>query len=333
MLRDIRDRLAVAFVIVIVALVVGTLGYRLIEGWGLLDALYMTVITVATIGYGETHPLSNAGRVFTIFLIFGGLGAVGYAFSSVTAFIVEGELKDVLRRRRMKAKISALKNHYIVCGGGSTGRTIMEELSKTGRPFVVIDRDPQKAAHCEEKGWLVVQGDALSDEALREAGAERAQGVFCALTDDRDNSFVALSARGLKADLRIVSQLHDQTVREKLLRSGADAAVSSSFIGGLRMCSEMVRPMAVGFMDSMIRERENTSRFEDVPIPTGSRLAGKPVGKVKGAEGGAALVLAVRSATGYEINPPPDRALHPGETLVVLGTVEQIHALKEQLAA
>lgn len=333
MLKHLWERLYVALGILAATLLVGTLGYTLIEGWRPFDALYMTVITVGTVGFGETHPLHASGRVFTIFLILGGLGAVGYAFSSVTAFIVEGELTDVLRRRRMLKKIEILKDHYIVCGGGGIGRTIMEELSKTRRPFVAIERSPERAAHIEEKGWLVIKGDSLDDETLRSAGIERAHGLFCALTGDRDNSFAAISAKGLNPGLRIVSQLHDESVREKLLRSGADTTVSSGAIGGLRMASEMIRPAAVGFMDSMIRERNTAYRFEDTPLPPGSRAIGRALGEIKTRPGETALILAVRNASGYEVNPPPERVLKAGESLVVLGDVEQVRRLKEMIAA
>ena len=328
-----RERLSIAVFILAVTLFIGTLGYTLIERWNALDALYMTVITVGTVGYGEVHPLDAAGRIFTIFLILGGLGAVGYAFSSVTAFIVEGELKDVLRRRKMLAKIAALKDHYIVCGGGGIGRTIVEELAKTGRPFVVIERDAQKAAHIEERGWLIIKGDALDDETLRLAGIDRARGVFCALTDDRDNSFAAISARGLNPGVRIVSQLHDQSVCDKLLRSGADAAVSSGRIGGLRMASEMIRPVTVGFLDSMIRDRGDAYRFEDIAVPPGSKMIGRPLGEITEARGNAALIVAVKSASGYEINPPAGKPLGADEALVVLGSVEQVRLLKEKIAS
>ncbi|MBI5242571.1 MAG: potassium channel protein [Elusimicrobia bacterium] len=333
MLKHLWERLYVALGILAATLLIGTFGYTLIEGWNPFDALYMTVITVATVGFGEIHPLHASGRVFTIFLILGGLGAVGYAFSSVTAFIVEGELTDVLRRRRMLKKIATLKDHYIVCGGGGIGRTIMEELSKTRRPFVSIERNPEKAAHIESKGWLVIKGDSLDDETLRSAGIERAYGLFCALTGDRDNSFAAISARGLNPNLRIVSQLHDESVREKLLRSGADTTVSSGHIGGLRMASEMIRPAAVGFMDSMIRERGTAYRFEDVPLPPDSKMTGRALGEIKTQPGETALILAVRSGPGYEVNPPPERLLKAGESLVVLGDVEQVRRLKEMIAA
>jgi voltage-gated potassium channel len=333
MIRAVRERLLRAILILASALFIGTLGYSLVEGWPLFDALYMTVITVGTIGYGEVHPLSPPGRVFTIFLILGGLGAVGYAFSSVTAFFVEGELQDVLRRRKMRSRISALKDHFIVCGAGNTGRTIIEELDTTQRPFAIVELREDLAKSFEEKGWIVLQGDALSDDVLLEAGIERARGLFCALPDDKDNSFVAISARGLNPRLRVVSELHQEGVRQKLLRSGADAVVSSDRIGGLRMASEMIRPVTVGFLDAMMRGRGPAFRFDEVPVPQGSRLAGDPVGSIKGSDPSCALVVAVKSGEDYRMNPPADMPVASGDVLVVLGDPGQLSRIRERLSA
>ncbi|MEK7656696.1 MAG: NAD-binding protein [Elusimicrobiota bacterium] len=335
MFAEIKEKLLPVILILASVLLVGTVGYVVIEGWSVFDGLYMTIITVATVGYGETHPLSIAGRVFTIFLIFGGLGAVGYAFSTLTAFIIEGELRDVLRRRKMLSKIAALRKHYIICGGGNTGRIIMEELSKTERPFVVIEKDEERAKHLQDRGWLAICGDAMGDEELESAGVHRAHGVFCVLADDRDNVFAVISARGLNPMLRIVSELHDDSVRDKLQRSGADAVVSSGFIGGLRMASEMIRPAAVGFMDHMIRDKQRAIRFEEVPIPDDSPIVGKPLGELKGSQGGAALVLALREGeTGrYEFNPSPERNLEAAQVLVVIGDPQQVKDLKTRVGA
>ncbi|HVE13710.1 MAG TPA: potassium channel protein [Elusimicrobiota bacterium] len=335
MVAESRKRLAWAALAVAALFVIGTAGYVLIEGWSWFDAFYMTTITLATIGYGEVHPLSNHGRAFTIGLAVTGFGAVAYSLSAMTAFIVEGELSDVLRRRKMTKKIAALSGHYIVCGGGNTGRTILEELRSTGRDFVMLENDPVKASQMEEEGVLVLRGDALSDESLQEAGIERAAGLFCALANDRDNVFLVLSARSLNARLRIVSEIHDEGVRPKLLRGGADAVVSSFLIGGLRMASEMVRPAAVSFLDSMIRDKGSSYRFEELEVPSASALVGKPAGEVHGAGDGGALLLAIRrpQAAAYEINPPSERPLAAGEVLVVIGNADQVGQLKRRLSA
>ena len=330
--REIRDRIAPVAASVAAVFAVGVAGYRIIEGWSLFDSLYMTVITLATVGYGEVHPLNQAGRAFTIGLILVGIGVLTYAFSTLTAFIVEGDLTDALRRRRMKEKIAKLSGHYIVCGAGHTGRIILEELQKTGRAAVVVDRDPAVVDHLRELGILAFAGDATDDESLAAAGIERAKGLFGALPSDQGNVFVSISARGMNPSLRIVSRQRERGVEAKLKRSGSDAAVDPGFIGGLRMASEMIRPAAVGFLDSMIRADGKAVRIEEVAVLPRSALEGKPLGDVKGAAGGAALVLAVRGQGGeYEINPLPDRPLRAGDVLIAMGSKQEIAALEQKL--
>lgn len=316
---------------VIWVLLVGTIGYHVVEGWSFFDALYMTTITLATIGYGEVHPLSTSGRVFTIFLSLTGLGVMAYSFSTITAFVVEGQLTHALRRRKMDARIKKLDGHYIVCGAGYTGESICEELQKTRREFVVIDKDPEVCAKHQERGWLVVQGNALQDEVLEKAGIKKAKGICCALDDDPDNMFITISARALNPRMRVVSEVHDDDVKDRLLRSGADAVVSSMSIGGLRMASQMVRPAAVNFLDSMIRDPKSTYRFEEISIPEGSAFAGKPLKSIQETNGRAPLIVAIRpsSASSYTIGPSADHELSAGDVLVVIGEVDAVRELQE----
>ncbi|MFA5137867.1 MAG: NAD-binding protein [Elusimicrobiota bacterium] len=330
-MSEIVEKLRAAVLGLALLLVVGTVGYVLIERWPVLDALYMTVITLGTIGYGEVHDLHTAGRIFTILLIFGGLGVAAYSFSMMTAFIVEGELSDVLRRRKMEARIRALNSHYIVCGAGFIGKTIMEELHKTNRPFVVVETDKEKVAELNERKLLVVEGDAMHEETLKRAGIDKAKGLFCALPSDQNNVFATLIARGLNQGLRIVSEVHDDSVRSMLLRGGADAVVSSENIGGMRMASEMVRPVTVGFLDSMLRDRGSSYRFEEVPLAKYAGLTGKAVGSIKSKPGEVPVVLAVKeSGSGkYAINPSPEQVLAQGDVLVVLGSADELARFKE----
>lgn len=325
-----RTRLAQVAVLLGIVLGLGTAGYMAIEGWGAFDALYMTVITVGTIGYGETHPLSPAGRVFTIALILLGLGTTAYAFSQLTAFIVEGDLSAAFRRKKMENRIRELQSHFIVCGLGNTGRVVLEELLSTQRPLVVVERDAEKAAELEAKGLLVVCGDASHDDVLESAGIVRARGVFCVLGNDQENLLVTLAARGLNPSVRIVAELHDGRFRERLGRCGADAVVDSPKIGGLRLASEMVRPVTVGFLDSMIRDRAYTYRFEEVALAEGSALAGRAVSELGVSGGRPPAVVAVKEkATGrYSINPDPAQKLAAGDILVVLGSTDEIARLK-----
>ena len=331
-----RDRLLGVAAMLAGCLAAGTLGYKLIEGWSLFDALYMTVITVGTVGYGETHPLSTAGRAFTMLLILGGIGAFTYAISTIAAVIIEGDLSEAFRRRRMEKRIDALSGHYVVCGAGHTGGVICAELKKTGRAFVVVDLEQATIDKLTERlgaEFLHVVGDGTEDEVLRRAGVERASGVFAVLATDQDNAFVVLSAKGLNPKARVLACQKSLGVREKLLRSGADGVVDPEFIGGLRLASEMIRPMTVGFLDSMLREKGTHVRFDEVSVPATSAFVGQPIAGLKGSQGGAPLLVAVVAAGSdhYEINPPVGRAVAAGDRLVLIGETEGIADLRRRV--
>lgn len=332
-LSEMRKRLANVTGLLVFTLFIGTVGYTLIEGWPPFDALYMTVITLATVGYGETNPLTYHGRVFTLFLILGGVSIVAYAFSTLTSIIVEGQLSMVLKRRRMEKEIAKLSGHYIVCGMGHSARVIMDEMEKTGRTFVVVEQDREIAEKLIGDGLMVVEGDATEEETLKRAGVMKAAGVFAVLPTDHHNAFLALTAKGLNPKVRIVSAQKELTVRQQLLRSGADTVVNPQYIGGLRMVSEMVRPATVGFLDSMMRERGSVVRFDEVAIPDGSPLVGRPVGDVKGAAGHAPLLVAVlEQETGkYDINPDSGRPIKPGDRLVMIGEASKLSELRKRI--
>ncbi|PCI36312.1 MAG: potassium transporter TrkA [Elusimicrobia bacterium] len=332
---DFTSRLKFVLIAMSSCFLLGTFGYTFIEGWPLFDSFYMTVITLSTIGYGEIHTLSTAGHVFTIGLCLCGLGVMAYSFSALTAFIVSGELNERLRKRRMENRIKALNDHYVICGWGHTGETVSAELDKTGNDVVIIEHDEQKVANAIARGHRAVMGDALIDENLERAGVPRAKGVFLTFDNDRDNVFVALSCRVMNPKTKIISELHDSAVRDKLFRSGADSVVSPPKIGGLRMASEMLRPAAVGFLDSMIRSQNSAYRFEQVDLPEGSPFVGKEFGDIRRSGDRTPLLLAIKG-TGVDdmtVNPPSNRVLRAGEQLVALGDQDEIRLLREAVKA
>ncbi len=332
-LSQMHKRLASVAGLLIFTLFAGTAGYILIEDWTPFEAFYMTVITLATVGYGETNPLTYPGRVFTLFLILGGVSIVAYAFSTLTSIIVEGELSIVFKRRRMEKEIAKLSGHYIICGMNHSARVIMEELEKTGRTFVVVDQDRETVERLIADGFKVVEGDATDEETLKRAGVMKAAGVFAVLSSDQYNAFLALTAKGLNPKVRVVSTQKELTVRQQLLRSGADNVVNSQYIGGLRMVSEMVRPATVGFLDYMMRERGSVVRFDEVAIPEGSPFVGRPVSDVKGTEGHAPLLVAVlEQETGrYDINPDSGRPIKSGDRLVMIGEASKLFELRKRI--
>jgi voltage-gated potassium channel len=332
-LSELHKRLVNVTGLLVLTLLIGTAGYVLIEAWTPFDALYMTVITLATVGYGETHPLSFAGRLFTVLLILGGVSIVAYTFSILTSTIVEGHLSVVLSRRRMEKQIAKLSGHYIVCGMSHSAQVIMEELGRTGRAFVVVEKDRETAEKLVAEGIKVVEGDATEEETLRRAGVMQAAGIFAVLASDQYNAFLALTAKGLNPGIRVVSTQRELTVRQQLLRSGADNVVNPQYIGGLRMVSEMVRPATVGFLDSMMRDKDSVFRFDEVAVPHGSPLVGRPVREVKGAGAHAPLLVAVHEQeTGrYDINPDPARPVRPGDRLVMLGEASTLADLRKRI--
>lgn len=327
-------RLVTAVMFLLLAMIAGVVGYQVVEGWNFLDSLYMTVITLATVGYGETNPLTPTGRVFTMVLIMGGVGALTYGLTAATAFVVEGTLTGIIGRRRMEAEINKLKDHVILCGIGETGRHIAEEFLKIQVPFIVIEKDEERIKEMGKIGrFLSIEGDATDDEILLGARIAEARGVIAALREDRDNVFVILTARGLNPSLRIVSKVVEIESRVKLAKAGADAVVSANFIGGLRMASEMVRPTVVSFLDKMLRASGDAVRVEEAKIPSGSKLAGGTLGEAGIYEKTGLTVIAVARGDKYELNPGPDSRLQDGDGLIVCCSVDQLEKLRSLAAA
>ena len=317
--------------ILVLILVAGVAGYHIIEGWNWFDALYMTVITLATVGYGEIHALSFPGRVFTIFLILSGMGILLYGVTELTAFMVEGEMTGYLRRRKMKRMIGKLTDHYILCGWGQKGSHVLAELERTKRKCVVIEIDLAKAGILSDRGTLVIEGDATQDSMLQEAGITRAAGLVTTLPTDKDNLFVVISARGLNPELRIVAKVDEIGAREKFLRSGADTTVSTNFIGGLRMASELVRPDAVNFLDTMLRDNSSL-RVEDVRVGKTSQYLGKTIQQCVPLNDSRVILFSLRKNGKDLFNPPVTTPLVEGDVLIVIGVPEQIEQLRIALA-
>ena len=334
-------RLAVAALLLTILVVGGGAGYWVLGGgrWTFGDCLYMTVITLSTVGYAE---LSNMGDVhgargLTIGLIVGGIGTLAYLQANVTALLVEGALGQAWRRNRMRKKIESLSGHVVVAGSGSTGRHVIEELVVTGTPFVVIDRNQdhvQRISEAMMKGeMLFVHGDATEDQVLMLAGIDRARGVVAALTHDKDNLFVTLSARSLNANARIVSKVTEDESAPKMLKAGANAIVSPAQIGGRRMASELIRPEVNEFLDQMLRDKDKSLRLEEIVIPKDSAYAGHALRDAPIRRETNLLVIAVRQPTReFVYNPDPDFVLAAGMTLVVMGESDGVQKLRALIA-
>ena len=317
-------------VILGIILVVGTTGYLFISGGksSVVDCLYMTVITVATIGYSEIIDLSGnpGGRIFTMFIAFTGIGVLAYIMSSFTAFIVEGELTTAFRRRKMEHQARTITGHYIVCGLGLVGANIVDELRATGRQCVIIDSSSEKTdLNNLSNGEILLQGDASDNDTLVKAGIQNAAGLFAVTADDNLNLVICLTAKHLNNNCRIVSQCNDMKNADKLRRAGADAVVSPSYIGGLRMASEMVRPTVVTFLDTMLRDPKASLRVEEVDVPP--TFTGKTIKDLELKKFRDSLLLAVANTSGWTYNPEDSRRLDNGDKLIFMTTISDRTAL------
>ncbi|MFH1603733.1 MAG: potassium channel family protein [Pseudomonadota bacterium] len=314
---------------------IGTIGYRIIGGpqssW--LDCLYMTFITIATIGYGEIIDLSHSpgGRVFTMAVGLLGIGVATYMISTLTAFILEGDMNQAIRRRRMQKSIQALRRHYIICGIGRVGTNVAHELEVTGRPYVVIESSKEAIELYLERypNARCTHADSSEDSALLDAGVEHATGVFAVTGDDSKNLVITLSAKLLNPAVRVVARCHDVNYIDKIRKVGADAIVSPDFTGGMRIVSAMVRPQVVSFLDEMLRA-DNALRVEEVHIPEG--FGANTVGGLK-LNRRDFILLAVRAQDKWEFNAADDFLIGPGNALVVMTTPEGRKSLEKSLGA
>ena len=310
---------------------VGTIGYWFIgdKHHSLLDSLYMTIITISTIGYGEIISLTGnpGGRLFTIFVALSGIGVLFYMLTNFTAFVVEGELKDSFWRRKMEKMAGNLEDHFIVCGAGSVGAHIVNELDATKRPYVIVDVDKSNIEKLSKalRSQIIIEDDATDNSTLLRAGIDKAIGLFAVTGDDNQNLVICLTAKQLKPDVKVVAECYEIKNIEKMKKAGADAVVSPNFIGGLRMASEMVRPTVVSFLDMMLRDKEKNWRIEEMTVP--SSFAGKPISAVDLGRCHSLLLLAVRTTDGVTYNPPADFVLEEGNSLIFMSTPEDKHRL------
>ncbi len=322
----------VGLMLLVLLLFVGTLGYYLIEGWPFLDAFYMTVITISTVGFGEIHPLSAGGRIFTVFLILAGVGVAIYVFSAVTEVIVSGQIQNLLGRRRLEYKIETLRDHYIICGYGRIGHHICHIISKEV-PFVVVENDPERIKALEDDGFIYYQGDATNEDTLKKVGIERARGLVAVLGSDADNVYITLTARSLNPKLFIIARADEEHVVRKLQRAGADKVISPYLIGARRMAMTILRPAVTDFLELATPEANLELQLEEVRIRAQSDLVGKKLIESGIRQFSGAIILAVRKVTGEMVfNPPPEYVLEAGDTLVALGDRKGLSRLEDVAA-
>jgi voltage-gated potassium channel len=326
------QRLRYAIVALATILVAGTLGYRFIEGLSFLDSLYMTLITITTVGFKEVSPLSPAGKIFTMVIILGGVGTVFYALIAAMEFMVEGHFFGLIGRRAMERRIAELQNHYIICGYGRVGQQIAKELKSAEAPLVVIDHNAEALEECKSDGHLYIEGNAAEDEVLKRARIGMARGLVAASDSDPDNVFITLAARGLSPSLLIVARASVESSFEKLRKAGADRVISPYLIAGRRMSSLLLRPLVTDYLDIVTHAENLEFRLEEVEVKANSSVAGRSIKDSSLRDKAGVLVLAVKKGEGEMVaNPPVDTVIGAGDSLVVMGTADQLRALEEIL--
>ena len=331
-----KKRIFLSLAIFILVIIIGAVGFKILGGreWSLLDSLYMTVITLSTVGYGEVYDISAnpAARIFAAVFIILCLGTIAFAVSSITSFIVEGELKNILGRKKMEKEIAKLKDHYIVCGTDETAQTIIRELIQTQKEFVVIEPLQEMIEKLSSFGdLLLIHGDPTEDSVLLSAGVERAKGILLSLPSDEANLFVTLTARSLNPRIRIVTKGIAVKSHRKMMKAGSDAVISPTFIGGMRMVSEMIRPSVVSFLDMMLREREEVLRFEEVHVGKGASFEGKTIEEANIDKETGSLLVALRRAGSdkYDFNPSKNTEIQAGDALVLIASLEMIGQIEK----
>ena len=325
-------RLIPSLILLFAVVIVGTIGYRLIESWSFLDALYMVIITLFTVGFQEVHALSPFGKVFTILIIVAGVGVAVYAGTQLVEIIIEGEILGYGRRRKMDKKIKDMKNHYIICGYGRTGHQVGAEFDAARVPYVVVDQKHEIEEQLGPRDIPYLVGDITSDDNLVEAGIKSARGLIAAADSDVANLYVTLSARVLNPNLYIVARASEIESENKLMMAGANRVIAPYFISGKRMAALATRPVTSDFLDMVMHGESLEFSLNEVTIPDTSPLINKTISEAEIRHKSGALVLAIRRAGGsFDLQPDSSSIIEKGDTFVVIGTQEQAVDLEKML--
>ena len=306
----------------------GTLGYSIIEDWGAFEALYMTIITLATVGYSEVHTLSHQGQIFTIFLIVFGVGTIAYTIGSMIQFMVEGQLYQLLGRKKVQKQISRLQGHYIICGYGRIGRLISHEFAAKPLPFIVVENNPDQCRQLEEDGYLYIAGDATQDEVLELAGIHQAKGLITAVASDSANVFITLTTRGIKPDLFIMARSSEEGAEVKLIRAGANKVISPYTIGASRMAQVILRPAVVDFINIATGPENIELQMEEIPVAPESTLVGKNLSQSEIRKELKLIIIGIKHNERMIFNPEAKTIIEAGHILIALGESPDIQKLE-----
>jgi voltage-gated potassium channel len=324
--------LRIAFLALIALIVVGMAGFHYLEHWTWFEGFYMVLTTITTIGYGELHPLSPAGRVFNTFIIIAGVALVLLVTGAAAQALLEFELQSVFGKRRMEREISRLSGHYIICGAGRVGRSVARELARKPLPFVVIDSNEEKLKRYCEPGWLTLVGDATQESVLRQTRIEQAKGLVAATTTDAVNIYVVLTARGLNRNLKIIARGSEEPAEKHLLTAGADSVISPYNFAGYRIAQTFMRPYVVDFIDTAM-DQERKLEIEEILVQPGSAISDKTLEASRLRQESGVIVLAIKGeGAEMHFNPAPHDLIRSGDHLIVMGNPQGLQHL-EKLAS
>jgi voltage-gated potassium channel len=324
------NRVRFVILVYVGTILFGTVGLYLVEGMSPFDAFYMTIITISTVGFSEIKPLSPLGRVVTIFIIVSGITTGAYAIGTLLRMFIEGELSKIFGRRKLEKNISAMKGHFIICGFGRIGSIICRELSEENISFIVIEEDPSKNAELETEGYLYINMDATSEEALSKAGIMNAKGIVTAVRSDANNVFITLTAKGLQPDIFVLSRASDVKNEAKLIKAGASRVVSPYQLGGRRMAEVLKRPTVVDFIDVATANRHLGLVMEEACVSEKSLLAGKNLIDSRLRQEYGVIIVAIKKSTDRMVfNPIPSETLEAGDVIVVIGKREDLKRMSD----
>ncbi len=322
-----------ALIMLGLVLLIGTFGYVFIEGWQILDAIYMTVITITTVGYGEVRTVSPAGRVFTLALICMGMGIIAYTLGMISQVMVELQIRSILGRKKLGLKIKSIKNHYILCGYGRIGRIISHELKVNRIPLLVIDSNPDSKQDLEQQGIPYIIDDATSDDVLIEAGIERAKGLISVVLSDADNLFITMTARGLNPGLFILARAEEEQSHKKLLRAGANRVALPYLIGGQKMAHTITKPAVTDFLELTVHDKNIALEMGELLVKDRSRLKGVTLADSGIRKDMNVIILAIRKDNGeMAFNPSFETRIETGDTLIALGPDNDLKKLSAILS-
>jgi voltage-gated potassium channel len=324
-----KNHLSISLILSTIIIFCGTVGYMVIEGWNLLDALYMTIITISTVGYQEVHPVSQTGRMFTVGLVFFGVGFTLYVAGAVVQFMVEGRIRSILGRRRLEKQIKKLQGQYIICGYGRIGRVLCRKLGNKSLKLVVIERDDEMIPKLDADGVLYVSGEATDENILKQAGIERAKGLVAALATDTDNVFLTLTARQLNPDLHILARASNNAVKSKLIAAGANQVESPYEMGAVSMAHRIIRPTVTNFLDLAFADSRTDIQMEEIPVNEKSELVNVQLKDSGIRQRFNLIIIAIKKPNGDMLfNPSFEATINGGDTLIAVGEGQNLEKLE-----